>query len=542
MMLPDRLVGELHVLLRQPRLQHLLLHQKLFRDFHFFRFGVAVQAQHFHAVLQGGRNGVHHVRGGDEEDLRQVVLHVEVMVDEHEVLLGIEHFEQRRRGIAAEVHRHLVDFVEHEDRVLGAGLLHHLDDLAGQGADVGAAMAADFRLIAHAAERHAHELAAGRFGDRHAQRSLAHARRSDEAQNRALGILHQLADGEKFKDAFLDFLQAIMIFVQDFFGARDVADFLRPLLPRHGQQPVEIIARDRRFRRHGRHRFQLFQFLDRLVAHILRHARGFDLLLQFVEFALFAAPQFFLDGLDFFVEVVLFLRLLHLPLDPRLDGAVHVELFDFHVEHVADAVQTLGGIEDFEQRLLFFDGELQVGGDGVGQLRRIFHAHGGDHGFVVQRLAELYILLEHAGDALHARFNLRRRLGGVTRDSHGGLADSLRFRDLQDLAALDAFHQHFDISVGQFQALHDVDDGPHLENVAGLGFVDAGVVLGGKKNFLIAGQSFFESAHARLPAHYERSHHIGKDDHVPNGHHGQLLALELFLGVRQRSLPSLVFV
>ena len=387
-----------------------------------------MQAQHFHAVLQGGRNGVNHVRGGDEEDLGQVVLDVEVVVDEHEVLFRIEHFEQRRRGIAAEVHRHLVDFVEHEDRVLGAGLFHHLNDLAGQGADVGAAMAADFRFIAHAAQRHADELAAGRLGDRHAERSLAHAGRSDEAENRAFGIFHQLADGEKFEDALLDFLQAIMIFVQSFLGPRDVADFLRPLLPRHRQQPVEIVARNGGLRRHGRHGFQLFQFLDRLVANFLRHARGFDFLLQFVEFALFAASQFLLDGLDLLVEVILFLRLLHLPLDARLDGAVHVELFDFHVEHVADAAQSFGGIENLEQSLLFFDGELQVGGDGVGQLGRIFHAHGRDHGFVVQRLAELYILLEQAGDALHARFDRRRGLGGIAGDSHGGLQDSLRFR------------------------------------------------------------------------------------------------------------------
>ncbi len=127
-----------------------------------------------------------HVRGGDEEHLRQVVLHVEVVIDEHEVLFGIEHFEQRRRRIAAEVHRHLVDFIEHEDRVLGAGLLHHLDDLAGQRADVGAAMSAHFGFIAHAAQRHANELAASGLGDAHAERGLADARRSDEAEDRAL--------------------------------------------------------------------------------------------------------------------------------------------------------------------------------------------------------------------------------------------------------------------------------------------------------------------------------------------------------------------
>ena len=334
-------------------------------------------------------------------------------------------------------------------------------------------MAADFRLIAHSAERHPDELAAGGLGDRHAERGLADARRSDETENRTFGIFHQLANGEKFEDALLDLLETIVIFVQNFLGARDVADFLGTLLPRHRQQPVEVVARNRRFGRHGRHGFQLLEFLDGLVADFFRHARGFDFLFQFVEFALLAAAQFLLDGLDLLVEVVLFLRLLHLALDARLDGAVHVELFDFHVEHVADAAQAFGRIENLEQPLLLFNRKLQVGGDGVGQLGRIFHAHGRDHGLVVQRLAELHVLLEQRGDALHARFNLRRGLGGIAGDPHGGLQKAFRFDDLQNLAALDAFDQNLDVAVGQFQALDDVDDGADLENVSGLGFVDA---------------------------------------------------------------------
>ncbi len=355
-----------------------------------------------------------HVRGGDEEHLRQVVLHVEVVVDEHEVLFGIEHFQQRRRRIAAEVHRHLVHFIQHEHRVLGARLLHHLDDLAGQRADVGAAMAANFGFVAHAAQRHANELAARGLGDAHAQRGLAHARRPDEAQDRALRVLHQLADGEELKDALLDLLQPVVIFVERLLGDFDVADFLRALLPRHRQQPVEVVARDGRLGRHRRHGFQLLQLLQRLLVRFARHAGGVDLLLQLVELALLAAAQFLLDGLDLLVEVVLFLGALHLALDARLDGAVHVELFDLDVEHVADAVQPLGGIEDLQQLLLLFDGELQVGRDGVGELRRIVVADGGDHGLVVQRLAELHVLLEQASDALHGGFHLRRRLGSST--------------------------------------------------------------------------------------------------------------------------------
>ena len=233
----------------------------------------------------GAGNGVQHVRRGDEQHLRQVVLHVEIVVLEGGVLLRVQHLQQRRRRIAAEVRGHLVDLIQHEDRVLRSGLLHRLDNLSRQRADVGAAMAANLGLVAHAAQRHAHELAARRLGNRHAQRGLADARRPDEAENRALRILHQLPHGEKFKNAFLDFLQAVVVRVQDLLRVLDGANLLRSLLPRHCQQPVEIVARDGRLGRHRRHRLELFQLLHRLLKHILRHAGGFDLLLQLVELA-----------------------------------------------------------------------------------------------------------------------------------------------------------------------------------------------------------------------------------------------------------------
>ena len=139
-----------------------------------------------------------------------------------------------------------------------------------------------------------------------------------------------------------------MIFVEHLFGARDVADFLGSLLPRHCQQPVQVIARHSRLGRHGGHGFELFQLLHGFVPHVFGHPGTVDLLFQLVEFALFAAAQFLLDGLDFLVEVVLFLRTLHLPFDPRLNGAVHVQLLDFDVEHVANTVQALGGVENIQ--------------------------------------------------------------------------------------------------------------------------------------------------------------------------------------------------
>ena len=90
--------------------------------------------------------------------------------------------------VAAEIGPELVDLVEDEHRVLRLGAAQALDDLAGQRADVGPAMAADLGLVAHAAERDADELPPKRRGNRLRQRRLADARRADEAEDRPLHV------------------------------------------------------------------------------------------------------------------------------------------------------------------------------------------------------------------------------------------------------------------------------------------------------------------------------------------------------------------
>ena len=142
-----------------------------------------------------------------------------------------------------------------------------------------------------------------------------------------------------------------------------------------------------------------------------------------------------MDGLDLLVEVILFLRLLHLPLHARLDGAIHVQFFNFNIENLGDAREAFRGIKDFEQFLLFFNRKLKIGGDGVGQLCRIFHADGCDHGFVVKGLAELYVLFEERGDPLHRGFELCIGFDGVTRQANCGLHESLAISDLSGAPA-----------------------------------------------------------------------------------------------------------
>jgi hypothetical protein len=123
------------------------------------------------------------------------------------VLLRIENLQQRRRGVAAEVRAELVDLVQDEHRVLRLGAAQALDDLAGQRADVGPAMAADLGLVAHPAERHADELPSERLRDRARERRLADSGRSDEAEDRPLHRRVQLPHGEVLEDAVFRLLE-----------------------------------------------------------------------------------------------------------------------------------------------------------------------------------------------------------------------------------------------------------------------------------------------------------------------------------------------
>ncbi len=81
-------------------------------------------------------------------------------------------------------------------------------------------MAADFRLVAHAAQRHAHEFAPRGACDGFAKRGLADARRSDEAQDRPLHLARALLHREIFEDSFLDLLETVMVVVKHVLGER----------------------------------------------------------------------------------------------------------------------------------------------------------------------------------------------------------------------------------------------------------------------------------------------------------------------------------
>src|SRR5262249_60247196 len=103
-------------------------------------------------------------------------------------------------------------------------------------------MAANFGLIAHAAERNADELASSRSRYRFAERGLADARRTDQTKDRTGQLVGALLHGEIFDDALLDLLETIVIGIENLLGERQILLDLRFFVPRNQEQPLELIA------------------------------------------------------------------------------------------------------------------------------------------------------------------------------------------------------------------------------------------------------------------------------------------------------------
>src|SRR5204863_10074298 len=98
----DGLVGELDVLALESRLLELTRNEIALRDLALLLLRVPGELHDLHAVEQRSGNVLHEVTGADEEDLTEIERNAEVVIGEGVILRGIEHLEQRARGIALE--------------------------------------------------------------------------------------------------------------------------------------------------------------------------------------------------------------------------------------------------------------------------------------------------------------------------------------------------------------------------------------------------------------------------------------------------------
>ena len=194
------------------------------------------------------------------------------------VLRRVEHLEQRGRRVAAPIGADLVDLVQEDDRVHRPRIAQRADEPTRQRADVGAPVAADLRLVADAAERHAHELAVERASDRLADRGLAGPGRADQRQDRAgtlvgldSALLAKLANRQVLDDAVLDVAEPGVIGVEHLACVRRVEPLLGALPPRDVEQPVEVRADHLRLAGLVAHALEPRHLALGLLAHGVRH-------------------------------------------------------------------------------------------------------------------------------------------------------------------------------------------------------------------------------------------------------------------------------
>ena len=235
--------------------------------------------------------------------------------------------------------------------------------------------------------------------------------------------------------------------------------------------------------------------------------------LQLVELArtLFLLPLL-LERLHLLGEVVLLGR--PAALGSPAFALLRVEPLDLDLEGLGQSNQAGRRLWHLEERLLFVGGKHEVGGHGIGQLARVLHADGREHGVVVEVIRHLHVAVEELDHAPHHGFDVA--FGGHARDRpHQRLHEAALFAELQGQAAIHALDQHPQVSVGQAQALHDLTDGPVGANLARVtGNRASGSSSGGEKEPLAALKGVFEGQDGRLPADDEGHHHVREDDHI----------------------------
>ena len=355
---------------------------------------VAADLDQLHAVEQGLRDRVQVVGRGDEEDLTQVVIDVEIVVVEGGVLLRVEHLEEGRCRVALKVAAHLIHLVEHEDGVRRARLLQVLQDAAHHGADVGASVASDLGLVVQAAQRDAHVFASQRFGHGSSERRLADARRAVEAEDGRAQVALELEHSQMFDDALLDLLHAVMIAVEDALGVRQAEVVATVRAPRQADDRLHVLRLDGVVGRLWVDALQLGQLLFERLADLLGPLFLLGLRAQLADLdVVHVTAQLLLDGLHLLLQEVLLLLLVDVLMRLHLDRRLELDQLIFAVEDEEEAVGAVLHIVDGQQLLLLVRVSHDVAAGEAEHVHRVLHVADGEDqlaGRIAGRFDHLY--------------------------------------------------------------------------------------------------------------------------------------------------------
>jgi len=205
----------------------------------------------------------------------------------------------------------------------------------------------------------------------------------------------------------------------------------------------------------------------------------------------------------------------------RLNRAVELALIDLDLHQLDEPLQPTVRGEDFEQPLLVLDGDFELRGESVGEVRRVLIAEGGLERVGLHLGGEADVLLDELRGALHESVDAGPRLGRDWSAAHGGGERPVVVLDADGRGALAALDDDLRLAVLLTLGLEDAGDGADAVNLLGRGLVDGGVVLGGEEDRAVGGERVFEGAHRAGPADLEGDLGEGEDYNVADGHHRQ---------------------
>ncbi len=257
------------------------------------------------------------------------------------------------------------------------------DQAAGLRADVGATVAADLGLVAHAAEGDAHELAVERTGDGLAERGLADPGRTDEHQDRARAAAvdrHQttlgteLAHREVLEDALLDVLEAVVVLVEDPGRIEHVEGVLGTHAPRQFQDGVEPRTDPAVLGALLVRALQLVELALDGGAHVIGEVRRVDPRSQVVAGVLVELAELLADGVHLTAQQELALGLLHALLDVGADALAQREVTQGLAGPLEHQAQPVLDVDRLEHSRLLLEVQVRRVAGGVRQRTRLGHA------------------------------------------------------------------------------------------------------------------------------------------------------------------------
>ena len=333
-------------------------------------------------------------------------------------------------------------------------------------------MAADLGLVAHAAHRDALELPPHGVCDRPAERRLADAGRSDEAEDRGARVRLQAAHGEELEDAVLYALDVVVVAVEHLARMGEVEVVIGRDGPGERREPLEVGPDHAVLGRLRRQALKARELAFRLLHGVLGETRRLDLRTQLLrlDLLLVELAELLLDRFHLLAQEPLALALLHLRLDLRLDGGADLDELELAGEQLGEHAQALGHVALLEQRLLLLGLDAQGARDHAGELRRVVEVRDRH----LQLLGQVGHLLDDAREGrLHVaveRLELRRRLDYVGRLLDAGDQVGVGRDEVPDLDALGTVHEDAQRSVGDLEhPRHDARDADAVEIVgAGL--------------------------------------------------------------------------